>query len=191
MRRLFAPWVLALNLILPATEASSQTEDETRLKIIELVNRAAKTNNQNLLAEYVKQGGPLNVQDQKGYTPLIFAAYYGHEQLITFLLGHGADPCLKDTRGNTALMGAIFKGNLKIAYQLMKTPCVIEQRNHADQTPLMFATLFGRKDIAKALIKQGAAVDAQDNQGRTARSLAVDQNNSEMLELLESLSITN
>ena len=68
---------------------------------------------------------------------------------------------------------------------LLKSDCAIDQNNNADQTALMYATLFGRKDIAEKLIVKGAKIAAQDANGNSAMSLAQDQFNQEMIALLE------
>jgi ankyrin repeat protein len=154
-------------------------------KVIELVVKAAKGNNQVLISKYVEYGGNVNVQDGKGYTPLIYSAYFGHDELVDFLLEKGANACIKDNRGNTALMGAIFKGNVNIAFRLLKSECDIDQNNNADQTALMYATLFGREKIAEELIAKGASIEVQDTNGNSAKSLAQDQFNQEMIALLE------
>jgi len=154
-------------------------------KVIELVVKAVKGNNQVLISKYVEYGGNVNVQDGKGYTPLIYAAYYGHDELVDFLLKNGANACMKDKRGNTALMGAIFKGNVKAAIRLMKAECDVDQNNNANQTALMYATLFGREKIATELISRGASIEVQDTNGKSAMSIAKDQFNQKMITLLE------
>jgi uncharacterized protein len=164
---------------------NSYAPTETSNKVIALVVKASKENNKILLKKYIEYGGNINVSDNKGYTPLIYAAYFGHEGMVDFLLKNGANACMKDNRGNTALMGAIFKGNLKIAFRLLESECDIDQNNKANQTALMYATLFGRKQIAEHLIEKGAKIAAQDLNGNSAMSLAQDQFNQEMITILE------
>lgn len=177
-------FILVSSLEVSAKENSYAPTGITN-QVIELVVKAAKDNNQALVRKYVELGGNINVSDNKGYTPLIFAAYLGHGDLVDFLLKKGANACMKDKRGNTALMGAIFKGHVKIALRLLKSECDIDQNNNANQTALMYATLFGRKQIAEKLITKGAKIEAQDANGNSARSLAQDQFNQEMIALLE------
>ncbi|EQC51580.1 ankyrin repeat domain-containing protein [Bacteriovorax sp. DB6_IX] len=159
-------------------------EFELKYRIIEKVNHAAKTNNLELIHEYIRLKGNLNIQDEKGYTPLIFAAYYGNEEMVELLLKNKANPCVKDKRGNTALMGAIFKGNLSIAYKLMNSECAIHQKNNANQTALMYASLFNRKELARELIAKGQNPKFKDNHGVSAIDVAKKQYNNEMVELL-------
>lgn len=160
------------------------TNDSTPT-LAQRVNYAAKTNNIELINEYIRLKGNINIKDQKGYTPLIYAAYYGHETLVNILLKNNADPCAKDKRGNKALMGAIFKGNLSVAYRLMKSDCVINQKNNVNQTALMYASLFNRKEIVKELIKKGEKPTAKDINGNSAIEVARKQFNNDMVKLLQ------
>lgn len=173
--------IQAVSFKLQASEALSD-----RQKIVGMLNHAAKTNNIELVKEYRKYGGNLNIQDEKGYSPLIYAAYYGHDDLVSYLIAQGAEPCLEDKRGNTALMGAIFKGNLKSAYILMNSECSIQHENKAKQNALMYAALFDRKEIVKALMKKGLKANQKDHSGESAISLAEKQMNHSMLEILQS-----
>ena len=179
-------FVFLLVIMMSSNMLSARATDKSpdQLKIIAMINKAAKTNNLELIKEYKKYGGNLNVQDEKGYSPLIYAAYYGHDDLVTYLIHEGANPCLEDKRGNTALMGAIFKGNLKSAYVLMKSKCSINHKNKANQNALMYSALFDRKEIAKELMKKGLKPSQKDHQGESAISLAEKQMNQSMLELL-------
>lgn len=172
--------IMATTLFISLISISSGKET-----LAEKVNRAAKENNVALMKEYIRLGGNLDIQDKKGYTPLIFAAYYGHEKLVSLLLKNNANPCLKDSRGNTALMGAIFKGNVKVAYKLMKSSCTISQKNNAKQTALMYASLFGRKEIAKELMAKGSSAKEVDANGESAITVAKKQMNGEMVQVLE------
>jgi len=88
------------------------------------------------------------------------------------LLAAGADACVQDKRGNTALMGAIFKGEVQIARRLLSTDCSPDQRNGAGQTAAMYAGLFKRVELLDALKAKGADMDAADPLGNTAANLA-------------------
>ncbi|RPA74512.1 hypothetical protein BJ508DRAFT_333003 [Ascobolus immersus RN42] len=49
----------------------------------------------------------LNIKDTCGWTPLHFAAFYGQEAMVAFLLEEGANPTMKDNVERTALNRAI------------------------------------------------------------------------------------
>ncbi|MGA9222657.1 MAG: ankyrin repeat domain-containing protein, partial [Pseudomonas graminis] len=113
MRRTFYALLLCLTASLVhagPSDTGSTADTQTQLK--ELFFQAAREGRQDMLNEFINAKFDLNVQDEKGYTALILAAYHGQQSTVTQLLNAGADPCAKDLRGNTALMGAIFKGEL-------------------------------------------------------------------------------
>lgn len=151
----------------PPADASSGTRQQLR----ELFFQAAREGRDDMLNEFIDARFDLNVQDEKGYTALILAAYHGHPTAVTQLLNAGADPCAKDLRGNTALMGAIFKGELSIARQLVAANCAPDQRNNAGQTAAMYAALFHRKDILDSLAAKGADLNATDAMGNQVQNL--------------------
>lgn len=66
-----------------------------------------------------------------------------------------------DQRGYTALIGAAFKDELRIARWLLAEPCVDPQAANAmDQTADQFATLFGHEAL-RTLRAQHSAASAQ------------------------------
>jgi RNA polymerase primary sigma factor len=72
------------------------------------------------VVQQISRGINVNACDEKGRTALIIAAARGHEDICNFLLESGADPCLKDTDGNTALKVADQNGHLKIVSLLSR-----------------------------------------------------------------------
>ncbi len=69
-------------------------------------------------------------------------------------------------------MGAIFKGEVKIAQRLLNADCNPDQRNAAGQTAAMYAGLFKRTGLLDALAAKGANLDAEDPLGNSAARLA-------------------
>lgn len=154
-----------------ASPSDTRNAADTQAQLRELFFQAARDGRQDMLNEFINARFDLNVQDEKGYTALILAAYHGQQPTVTRLLNAGADPCAKDLRGNTALMGAIFKGELSIAQQLVAADCSPDQRNNAGQTPAMYAALFHRKDILESLAAKGADLNATDAMGNRVQNL--------------------
>jgi ankyrin repeat protein len=122
---------------------------------------------------------PLDARTHAGYTALILAAYDEQPAALDYLLRAGADPCIGDRNGNTALMGALYKGELTIARRLMKTRCPIDQMNNAGETALSFAALFGRLEILPELVALGADPNHVDARGDTSLVIALKQGNGE------------
>jgi ankyrin repeat protein len=147
---------------------------------------AARDGRVDLLGGMIKDGVPVDLRDEHGYTALILAAYDEQPAAVDFLLSKQADPCATDIKGDNALMGVAFKGQLAIAQRLV-TLCDVNARNHEGQTAAMMATLFGHTDIVRLLAQRGADLSLKDVSGNTADSLARQQGNAAMIALLAEL----
>lgn len=60
-----------------------------------------------------------------------------------------------------------------------------DARNGSGATALAFAAMFGREELAKALLARGADPTLTDAEGRTAAGHARREGNTELAELLE------
>ena len=60
------------------------------------------------------------MQDSRGNTALIYAANYGHIDILQAVISDGADINAKGEGGNTALMEAAYAGHLDIVDFLVK-----------------------------------------------------------------------
>lgn len=113
---------------------------------------AARTGEQAVLQEFIAAGYPVNTRNELSYTALMVAAYAGQAQAVALLLQAGADACIRDKRGHTALMGAMIKAEWDIARTLYQRDCdqdnkaratdVITDKNH--MTAAQFAQVFGQ-----------------------------------------------
>lgn len=175
-------------------KAWSATTSTVSSEQIEAFFKAAKAGDKEGLKKFLDAGVPIDTQNEDGYTALIYATYYGNREASRFLLGatdtHGkkANPCLGDKKGNTALFGALFKGFDDLAVELMPR-CGIDMVNNQGQTPLMYASLFGRTDMAKKLLEKGADPLKKDFAGYDAVSLAEGQWNQIMVKVLKATRI--
>jgi len=140
---------------------------------------AARVGRVDILSALYDAHYPLDAKTPAGYTALILAAYDERPAALDYLLQAGADPCLGDRNGNTALMGALYKGELTIARRLIKTRCPIDQMNNAGETALSFAALFGRLEILPELVALGADPNHVDARGDTSLVIARKQGNTE------------
>ena len=126
----------------------------------------------------------INMEDMKGFTPLILAVYNDQPAVVQFLLDKGAKLEPGDTAGNTALMGVCFKGYTAIAEMLINAGADINQRNSQGATALTFAATFGHLKIAELLLEKGADISIPDSRGKTPLDHARIQENWEMYDLL-------
>ncbi|RKP46915.1 ankyrin repeat domain-containing protein [Trinickia fusca] len=151
---------------------------------------AARLGRIDILQALVDAHYPIDTTTPEGYTAVILAAYRDQPATLDYLLRIGANPCIGDRHGNTALMGALFKGETAIAKRLADTHCQIDQTNHAGETALSFAALFGRLDMLSVLVAHGANPDHVDARGHTALQNAILQGNGAAVEALEKVGAT-
>lgn len=137
--------------------------------------------------EELYKGNPalLNIEDVKGFTPLIIAVYNNQPGVVDFLLSKGARADMQDQAGNTALMGVCFRGYKELAEKLIEADVDVNQRNHQGATALTFAATFGHLAIAEMLLKKGADINARDVRGKSPFDHAVIQENDEMVALIQ------
>ncbi|MBN3782149.1 ankyrin repeat domain-containing protein [Burkholderia sp. Ac-20345] len=151
---------------------------------------AARLGRADILGALVDARFPVDATTPEGYTALILTAYNNRPAALDYLLRVGANPCVGDRYGNTALMGALFKGETQIAKRLVDASCPIDQVNNAGQTALSFAALFGRLELLPVLVAHGANPDHIDALGRTVLQNAILQGNDSAVALLERVGAT-
>ena len=115
----------------------------------------------------------------------------GDIQRVRELLDSGVDPNFQNRFGMTALMMASAWGYTEIVRLLLEKGADpnIQSRNMVlydfGDTALMYATLEGETEIVRLLLENGANPNIINNNGNTALSLALDNEHTEIAELLE------
>jgi hypothetical protein len=109
--------------------------------------------------------------------------------LFNFVPAQVSADLLKQVRihESSAIMGAIYNGNVAEVDRLLKTGVSANVRNVKDRTPLMLAVALGYQDIARLLMKYGADVTVRDTGGETALSIARRRDQADMINLLVAL----
>lgn len=142
--------LIASLCLLASFGAAAQSEGES---LAQYYFAAARSNQVAVLEEFLEAGFPVDLRDPQSYTALMIAAYNGNSEAVASLLAHQADACLRDKRGNTALMGAMVKGEWDIAKRLYQQACE-DKPNKAGLSLDTFAELFGQSEQLKALRQQ-------------------------------------
>ena len=105
---------------------------------------AARTGDITVLEHFLDAGFPIDQRNSQTYTALMVAAYNGQEAATDLLLEHGANACLQDKRGNTAMMGAVIKAEFTIVKRLYAKECDANLTNNAGMTLTEFARYWGQ-----------------------------------------------
>ncbi|MBB6498814.1 ankyrin repeat domain-containing protein [Pedobacter cryoconitis] len=146
---------------------------------------AARQNDTTALAQMISNSVRIDTTDNRGSTPLIIAVYNDNEAATRLLLAKGANPNARDFSGNTALMGACFKGLLNMVTDLYQYKTAVNQVNYNGATALIFAATFGHEDITRILLKYGADKAIKDKFGKTALDYAINQENKNIIDILK------
>ncbi|WP_029835172.1 ankyrin repeat domain-containing protein, partial [Vibrio parahaemolyticus] len=106
MKNVFLLSSVLFSLGLSFSLFASQDKLETQYQsLVELFFDAARIGNNEVVETFVSQGFPIDQRNNESYTALMVAAYQGNKDTVRLLLDSGANACLQDKRGNTALMG--------------------------------------------------------------------------------------
>jgi uncharacterized protein len=124
------------------------------MKEAEDIYSVSKAGDLEALRRFTLSSEALNQANFKGHTPLMLAAYYGHQESVEFLLARGADANFVDPNGNSILMGVAFKGYTEVARLLVERGADVAYENEKGQTALHFAQMFGRLETTNYLKKQ-------------------------------------
>ena len=118
MRRMMIVGVLlAVSMALAA--CAQQNTPSARNPQSEALLRAAREGNADTVKALLSSpGADVNATDERGSTPLIEAARYGHDDVARALLAAGANTKAKDKDGKTALMFAVQGGHDEVVRAL-------------------------------------------------------------------------
>uniref|UniRef100_A0A8I3N9R8 Uncharacterized protein n=2 Tax=Canis lupus familiaris TaxID=9615 RepID=A0A8I3N9R8_CANLF len=131
----------------------------------------------NIVSLLIEQLRKINVCDSENRSPLTKAVQCAKEDCATILLGHGADPNLADLDGNTALHCAVCGQSVSLVEKLLE---------HKDgYTPLLLAITENNAKMVEYLLKRGADVNASDNNQRTALMIALSDEPTNLVGLLQ------
>jgi ankyrin repeat protein len=115
--RTAAAWSVLLGLCLIFGGCAQQRARNTQT---EALFRATREGNTELVKSLLATPGPdVNARDERGSTPLLEAARYGHDDISRILIAAGADVKAKDKDGKTALMLAV-QGNHDEVVRVLK-----------------------------------------------------------------------
>jgi len=146
--------------------------------------KAAENGDLSSLRSFIKEKFDINIQDDKGWTPFMFALFNNQKEIAELLLKEGVNVNLKTKNNWTALMFALRYKQPEIARLLIEKGAKINAQNNNLWTPLMFALCYDHGDIADLLISKGADINVKDNENWTPLLYALRYEHKQIAKLL-------
>jgi len=114
---------------------------------------------------------------EDGFTPLHFAAFFGHPDAAELLIERGADLEARSTNRDFALdasplHSAVAARQREAIEVLLDAGADVNAVQHQGYTPLLEAAQSGASELVELLLERGANPDARLEDGRTATELA-------------------
>ncbi|KAF5280661.1 hypothetical protein FQA39_LY05309 [Lamprigera yunnana] len=115
-----------------------------------------------LLDSSTRSSNFVNIADDGGWTPLVWACEHGHFEIAKYLLHKSADPLLRDVEQNVALHWAAFSGSSNIAEMLLYYKSDVNAVNAYGDTPLHIGARQNMYDCILVLLTRGANVNVKN-----------------------------
>ncbi len=129
--------------------------------------------------------GAMSYQQDAEWTPLIHATFKGHQTIVQYLLGIGANPNVVDFSGLTAFMYAISEGHTSTVAALAGNQNALNFKEPTfGMTPLMWAVVRGSDATCLEILKSGPDLSIADKDGWTALHYAARRSRTSVLKPL-------
>lgn len=108
-----------------------------------------------------------------GFTSLHLAAFFGHLEIVRYLLEAGVDAnaVAKNMMKVTPLHSAVARNQVEISELLIVHGAEVNAKQEGGFVPLHEAAQSGNLEMARLLLKHGAELNAKSNDGKTPLAL--------------------
>ncbi|XP_033104684.1 probable protein S-acyltransferase 23 isoform X2 [Anneissia japonica] len=138
--------------------------------------------------EMIEEEGPevLSSTDEKGHTPVHWAALGGHTNIIRLMVDHKAnlDVQSKNDLGPRPIHWACVNGHVAVADILLQAGVNIDTIDNKGCSPLIISCQYGQTTLACYLMAKGARLQLTDREGDNALHWAAFKGHCELTRLL-------
>ncbi|CAG9946002.1 unnamed protein product [Clonostachys rosea f. rosea IK726] len=134
----------------------------TRDSSLKIMADAVRTGNVQAACWLIDNGSSVDMIDQHGMSPLLWAAVLGHEEMVQLLLKKKAKIEIRDTFNRTPLSLAALGDHKGIVDLLLRSGANVDSYDSSDLTSLFWAVVAGRISVVQSLLAFGARYQDAD-----------------------------
>ena len=122
------------------------------------IHEAAAEGDMADVKRHLQKGADVNIKDDNDWTPLLYSAFNGKQDVVVFLIKQGADVNVASRiTGWTPLHVAADKGHLEVVKTLVGAGANVNAKDKVGMTPIRSAIGDGHKDVIEFLKQHGAS----------------------------------
>ena len=137
------------------------------------------------LAQYaIDLGANVNHTNRYGVTHIMYAAAFGNFYMVDFLYFHGTNVNHRADDGSAAIHMAAYYGHEEVIGLLLELGADINMQDYQGNSPLIYAVMAQNEVAVWYLMESGANAEIINNNDFTSLSIAISNNNTNIVELL-------
>lgn len=152
--------------------------------------QATKQNLPTIARVLIDAGADVNAQDGMQDSAFLYAGAEGLDEILELTIAAGADPKSTNRYGGTALIPASEHGHVSTVKKLIAAGVPVDHVNKLGWTAMHEAIVLNdggpdQVETVRLLLEAGADPDITENNGRTARELAVEKGYDEIVAVID------